>query len=99
MDSRTGELEALKRIVTSLCSGTDDHAAAILARLRLGELPEDVAKTLLIAAPPVVSGQHPRYVSLNVSGRLLQHVSNLVQLTGPEVCGHLWKRNELRVDL
>ncbi|CAN9170838.1 unnamed protein product [Alternaria alternata] len=58
MDSKTGELEDLKRIVTLLRSGTDDRAAAILARLRLGEPLEDVAKTL-VTAPPVVSGQSP----------------------------------------
>jgi hypothetical protein len=64
-DSTTSELEDLKRIVTLLRSGTDDRAAAVLARLRLGELPEDVAKTLPMAASPAISGQPPRYASLD----------------------------------
>ncbi|CAN9123730.1 unnamed protein product, partial [Alternaria alternata] len=70
MDSRTSELEDLKRIVTSLRSGTDDHAAAILARLRLGEPPEDIAKTLLMTAPLEAAGQNSSLLgkkSLNTS--------------------------------
>lgn len=58
----SGELEVLKRILTSLRSETDDRAAAILARLRLGELPGNVAKTLPTAPSPMVSNQPPRYV-------------------------------------
>ncbi|CAN9100212.1 unnamed protein product [Alternaria alternata] len=58
-DSMTGELDDLKRIVTSLRSGTDDQAAAVLARLRLGEAPEDVAKTLPMTASPAASGHPP----------------------------------------
>ena len=57
----SGELEDLKRILTSLRSGTDDQAAAVLARLRLGESPEDVAKSLPTTASSAVSGQLPRY--------------------------------------
>ena len=60
-DSITGELEDLKRIVTSLRSGTDDQAAAILARLRLGDAPEDVAKSLSMTSSPAASTQPPRY--------------------------------------
>ena len=63
-DSITGELEDLKRIVTSLRSGTDDQAAAILARLRLGDTPEDVAKSLSLVPSPAASTQPPRYASL-----------------------------------
>jgi hypothetical protein len=67
-DSITGELEDLKRIVTFLRSGTDDQAAAILARLRLGDTPEDVSKSLSLASPPVAtSAQPPRYASLHHS--------------------------------
>ncbi|KAH6865443.1 hypothetical protein BKA58DRAFT_221242 [Alternaria rosae] len=58
-DSMTGELDDLKRIVTSLRSGTDDQAAAVLARLRLGEAPEEVAKTLPMTVSPAISGQPP----------------------------------------
>ena len=58
----SGELEVLKRILTSLRSETDDRAAAILTRLRLGELPGDVAKTLPMTPSPIVSNQPPRYV-------------------------------------
>ncbi|KAK1912023.1 hypothetical protein P3342_012506 [Pyrenophora teres f. teres] len=61
-DSITGELDDLKRIITSLRSGTDDHAAAVLARLRLGESPEDVAKSLPMTASPATSGQPPRHL-------------------------------------
>jgi hypothetical protein len=65
-DSVNGELEDLRRIVTLLRLGTDDQAAAVLARLRLGELPENVAQTLpTIAASRVVSGQPHRYASLD----------------------------------
>lgn len=76
MDSRTSELEDLKRIVTSLRSGTDDHAAAILARLRLGEPPEDIAKTLLMTAPLEAAGKNSRYALLICYMCLLQYVNN-----------------------
>jgi hypothetical protein len=62
-DSTIGELEDLKRIVTALRSRTDDQAASILARLRLGELPGDVAKALPTTASPTASSQTPRYAS------------------------------------
>ncbi|CAN9090295.1 unnamed protein product [Alternaria alternata] len=75
-DSMTGELDDLKRIVTSLRSGTDDQAAAVLARLRLGEAPEDVAKTLPMTASPATSGHPPRYASLDHSILWLQHIDN-----------------------
>lgn len=96
-DSMTGELDDLKRIVTSLRSGTDDQAAAVLARLRLGEAPEDVAKTLPMTASPATSGHPPRYASLDHSILWLQHIDNQVQFTGPGVYGHLWKRYESRI--
>ncbi|KAL1801189.1 hypothetical protein ACET3X_001531 [Alternaria dauci] len=70
-DSMTGELDDLKRIVISLRSGTDDQAAAVLARLRLGEAPEDVAKTLPMTASPAIPGQPPSLLgqeSTNTSG-------------------------------
>jgi hypothetical protein len=61
-DSVNGELEDLKRIVTLLRSGTDDQAAAVLARLRLGELSENVAQTLpMTAASRAESGRPLRY--------------------------------------
>ena len=66
-DSITGELDDLKRIITSLRSGTDDQAATILARLRLGETPEDVAKSLSLASSPGTAAQPPRYASLHYS--------------------------------
>ena len=62
-----GELEDLKRILTSLRSGTDDQAAAVLARLRLGESPEDVAKSLPTTASPAAFGQPSRYASFDHS--------------------------------
>lgn len=74
-DSMTGELDDLKRIVTSLRSGTDDQAAAVLARLRLGEAPEEVAKTLPMTVSPAISGQPPRY-AFDHSFLWLQQVDN-----------------------
>jgi ABC-type iron transport system FetAB permease component len=96
-DSITGELDDLKRIVTSLRSGTDDQAAAILARLRLGETPEDVAKSLSLASSPAAAPQPPRYASLHHSllpGCEKNMLVTGVQLTGPGVHRHLWKCNE-----
>jgi len=77
-DSMTGELDDLKRIVTSLRSGTDDQAAAVLARLRLGEAPEDVAKTLPMTASPATSGHPPSLLgqeSTDTSGSGMSHES------------------------
>ncbi|RMZ68318.1 bZIP transcription factor [Pyrenophora seminiperda CCB06] len=77
-DSITGELDDLKRIVTSLRSGTDDHATAVLARLRLGESPEDVAKSLPMLAPLNTSGQPPSLLgqdSTDTSGSGMSHES------------------------
>jgi hypothetical protein len=76
LNSTTGEMEALKRIVTFLRSGTDDRAASILARLRLGELPGDVAKTLPMIIFTSVSSQPPRYASLYHRILWLQHIDN-----------------------
>ncbi|KNG47873.1 hypothetical protein TW65_05372 [Stemphylium lycopersici] len=76
-DSITGELEDLKRIVTSLRSGTDDQAAAILARLRLGDTPEDVAKSLPLLSP-AASVQPPSLLgqdSTDTSGSGMSHES------------------------
>lgn len=92
----TGELEDLKRIVNFLRSGTDDQAAAILARLRLGDTPEDVAKSLSLVPSPAASTQPPRYASLHYSF-LYSCKSAMVtgvQLTGPGVHRYLWKCNE-----
>jgi hypothetical protein len=61
-DSMAPELDDLRRIVTSLRSGTDNQAATVLARLRLGESPEDVARSLpATAASPTISFQPPGY--------------------------------------
>lgn len=50
-DSMSGRVEELERIVNSLRSSSDLQASTILARLRLGERVEEVAKSL----PPVTS--------------------------------------------
>lgn len=92
-DSITGELEDLKRIITSLRSGTDDQAAAVLARLRLGESPEDVAKSLPMTVSPA-SGQPPRYAPLDYNLPLAHHINTHDQLTRSGVHRHVWKRNE-----
>jgi hypothetical protein len=68
-----GELDDLKRIVTSLRGGTDNQAAAVLARLRLGESPEDVAKSLPATASTVAPFRPPRYALLDPSVFWRQH--------------------------
>jgi hypothetical protein len=71
-DSMSSELEELKCILTVLRLGTDNEAAAILARLRLGEPPEEVAKTLsAMASSPMATGQPPRYAIF--FGHFLHH--------------------------
>ncbi|KAH8622001.1 hypothetical protein IG631_23396 [Alternaria alternata] len=59
-DSVIEELEDLKRIITSLRSETDDQAAAVLGRLRFGELPGNVTKTLYMTGSSALYGQPPR---------------------------------------
>ncbi|XP_014554700.1 hypothetical protein COCVIDRAFT_104348 [Bipolaris victoriae FI3] len=77
-DSMTGELEDLKRIINFLRSGTDDQATAILARLRLGDTPEDVAKSLSLVPSPAASTQPPSLLgqeSTDTSGSAMSHDS------------------------
>jgi len=93
-DSITGELDDLKRIITSLRSGTDDQAAAVLARLRLGESPEDVAKSLPMTVSPGASGQPPRYAPLDYSLPLAHRINTHDQLTRSGVHRHIGKWNE-----
>lgn len=52
-DGMAIKVEELERIISALRSGTDLHASTVLARLRLGERLEDVAKSL----PPTTSSQ------------------------------------------
>ncbi|CBX99014.1 hypothetical protein LEMA_P082530.1 [Plenodomus lingam JN3] len=54
-DSMTGRMEELERIVNFLRSGSDLQASTVLARLRLGERVEEVAKSLPAASS--TSGQ------------------------------------------
>jgi hypothetical protein len=94
-ESMAPELDDLRRIVTSLRLGTDNQAATVLARLRLGETPENVAKSLpATAASPTISFQPPRYALSDHSTSWLQHVDNGSQLTGPGIYGHIWKWKE-----
>ncbi|KAI8931522.1 hypothetical protein NX059_011181 [Plenodomus lindquistii] len=54
-DSMSGRVEELERIVNFLRSGSDLQASTVLARLRLGERVEEVARSLPVAPP--TSGQ------------------------------------------
>ena len=86
------ELDDLKRIVTSLRSGTDNQAAAVLARLRLGESPEDVAKSLPATTSPAGPFQPPRYALPAYGVLWLQTVDNPVSAYWPR---SLWTRLEM----
>ncbi|KAF2998524.1 hypothetical protein E8E13_004587 [Curvularia kusanoi] len=45
-DSASGRVEELERVMNALRSGSDIEASTLLARLRLGERVDDIAKTL-----------------------------------------------------
>lgn len=57
-DSASGRAEELERVMNALRSGSDIEASMLLARLRLGERVDDIAKTLapttsmLVSNPP-----------------------------------------------
>lgn len=64
-DSMSNKIEELERIINALRSGTDLHASTVLARLRLGERVEDVAKSL--PASSSTQSKTPRYALLDPS--------------------------------
>ncbi|KAH9876439.1 hypothetical protein J1614_003570 [Plenodomus biglobosus] len=77
-DSMSGKVDELERIVNFLRSGSDLQASTVLARLRLGERVEEVAKSL--PATSSTSGQSKPPSSLpeesaGTSGNALSHDS------------------------
>jgi hypothetical protein len=61
MESMSSRTEDMERILNALRSGTDTQSTNVLARLRLGEQVEEVAKTLPPVAHSVGMGAPPRY--------------------------------------
>ena len=66
-DSMSGRVEELERIVNYLRSSSDLQASTALARLRLGERVEEVAKSLPTTASSSTLFTPPRYASLEFS--------------------------------
>lgn len=64
MSSRVGELE---RVMNALRSGSDIEASTLLARLRLGERVDDVARSLPPTAFMLPMRNPPRYVKCRLS--------------------------------
>ena len=57
-------VDQLEKVLGALCSGTDGHAAGVLARLRLGTSVEDVVCSLQ-ESPSTTSGMSPiEYMAL-----------------------------------
>jgi uncharacterized protein (DUF433 family) len=61
-DSLSNRIDEMERIINLLRSGSDIEASTVLARLRLGERMEEIAKHLPLAPIPVPIGGTPRYV-------------------------------------
>jgi hypothetical protein len=61
-ESMSGKVEEMERVIRALRTGSDDHASAILARLRADHHLEDIVKDLppLSTVSSVVS-KPPRY--------------------------------------
>jgi len=59
-DNMSGRVEELERIVNFLRSSSDLQASTVLARLRLGERVEEVAKSLPVAPSPLGPSKPPR---------------------------------------
>jgi hypothetical protein len=61
MDTMGSRADDMERIMSVLRSGTDTQSTNILARLRLGEKVDEVAKNLPAVATFAVTGTPPRY--------------------------------------
>lgn len=64
-DSASGRVEELERVMNALRSGSDIEASTLLARLRLGERVDDIAKTLAPITSTLVSNP-PRYAKFHI---------------------------------
>jgi hypothetical protein len=61
-ESTSGRVEELERVMSALRSGSDIEASTLLARLRLGERVDEIAKSLA-SATSMFAGNPPRYVN------------------------------------
>lgn len=61
-ESTSGRVEELERVMSALRSGSDIEASTLLARLRLGERVDEIAKSLA-PATSMFAGNPPRYVN------------------------------------
>jgi hypothetical protein len=61
-ESVSGKAEEMERVIRALRTSSDDHASVILARLRIGDRLEDIARDLppLSTNSPTMS-KSPRY--------------------------------------
>lgn len=60
-ESMSGRIEELERVMNTLRSGSDIEASTLLARLRLGERMETIAKSLPPTTPSMLVSNPPRY--------------------------------------
>lgn len=60
-DSMSSRFEEMERVINVLRSGSDIQASTLLARLRLGERMDDVAKSLPATASSMLVSNPPRY--------------------------------------
>jgi len=67
-DNMSGRVEELERIVNFLRSSSDLQASTVLARLRLGERVEEVAKSLPVAPSPLGPSKPPSLLAQESTG-------------------------------
>lgn len=72
----SGKVEELERIVNFLRSGSDLQASTVLARLRLGERVEEVAKSVPAMASSSTLSKPPRYACIDFRVLWTQHSGN-----------------------
>jgi uncharacterized membrane-anchored protein len=66
-DGLSSKAEEMERVINALRSGSDIQASTLLARLRLGERVEDVAKYVPATTSSISSSVPSRYVEVNHS--------------------------------
>lgn len=66
-DGLAGRYEGMERVINALRSGSDSQAVTLLARLRLGERVDEVAKTLPATATLMPVSTAPRYANADFS--------------------------------
>ena len=72
-DSMSSRVEEMERVMNVLRSGSDIQASTLLARLRLGERMEDVAKSLPPTTSTMFVSNPPRYANGRFPIRLVCH--------------------------